>query len=132
MDLVTLILVPIGIVFLITAVIINIFRQKKKGRCSFKTQAIITGVDRFGRTSQHRARNYGVYEYEYNGIIYHKRSYVGTTGSPLMGKTVYAYVNPDNPQECIIEGWVSALAIGLFSGFGILLIIIGIVIGIVM
>lgn len=129
MDLVTLILVPIGIAFLITAVLINIFRQRKKKRCSFKTSAIITGIDHFGRTSQSKAHNYGVYEYEYEGRTYYKRSYVGTTAHPTMGKTLNAYVNPDKPQECIIEGWVSALGIGLFSGFGILFIILGIVIG---
>ncbi len=132
MNLVTLILVPIGLAFLITAIIINIFRQRKKQRCSFKTQAVITGADRFGRTSRHKARNYGVYEYEFEGIIYHKRSYVGTSFAPKFGKTVDAYVNPHKPEECIIEGWVSVLAIGLFSGFGILLTALGIVIGIIM
>lgn len=131
MIIVTIVLVPIGLAFLITAFIINVFRQKKKRRCSYKTHAIITGADRFGRTSQHKARNYGVYEYEYQGMVYHKHSYVGTSFAPELGKTADAYVNPDKPEECIIENWVSALAIGLFAGFGIMFTVLGAVIGIV-
>ncbi|MBE6862762.1 MAG: DUF3592 domain-containing protein [Ruminococcus sp.] len=122
MNIAAMILLPIGAVFILVAALIFNSRKKKQMRCTYKTTAIINDIDRFGRSYNNRRRNYGVYEYEYNGTVYRKRSYVGTSLSPEIGRMRDAYVNPEKPEECIIEGWVSALAGGLFLGFGILFI----------
>ncbi len=127
MKIAAMIFFSIGAVFVLTAVFIFRGRNNKRKRCTYKTQAVIAGVDHFNRTSSHRAHNYGVYEYEYNGRIYRKRSYVGTSWSPEMGRIRDAFVNPEIPEECIIEGWVSALAGGLFLGFGILFIVMSVI-----
>ena len=132
MEALILIFVLVGIILIIIGIIIAIARKNKKHRCNCQLTAIITGVKHFGRTSTHKARNFGVYEYHYQGKTYFIRSYVGRTGSPKIGKMVTIYVNPYNPQDCIVEGWVSTFATGLFIGLGCIFIVSGIVFGIIL
>lgn len=114
-----------GLILIFAGILVFSARQRKRKRCSFRTAAVIVGNKHFHKIGRkgHRT-NYGIYEYEYRGKNYQKRSYVGTTSHARIGKEKIAYVNPNRPEECIIEAWVSALAVGLLLGFGMLFVMI--------
>lgn len=128
-DLLALIFGAAGAILILSGIPVFVARNRKRKRCSYETKAVITENIAFRSREAGRSRRvyYGVYEYSYRGETYQKRSYVGTSFRAKIGKEKLAFVNPDRPEECIIEGWVSALAIGLLWGIGALFTVLALV-----
>lgn len=127
MDNISLIILLIGIVMVTVGAFIVFFRKKRKKRCSCKVIGILTDSQHFHAYGDGSAQNFGVYEYQYQGQTYYKTSLVGTTGRPQAGKKKTLYINPDNPQDCIIDAWGSALGAGVFFLIGFAFIVVSVV-----
>ena len=110
---------PIGIILLLVGIIWLMKRSQKKKRCSYKTTAVIVGANKYRSTDLHYMKS-GIYEYQYQGNTYYKKSNVSSNSTPKIGKTVSIFLNPNDPEDCIVEDWVGILAISLFMGFGII------------
>ena len=75
-----------------------------------------------------RTYNCGVYEYEYQGNIYHVNSLVSTTGNVKMGKKKKIYVNPNQPNDCMIDAWVYGFTTSVLIILALICIVIGFVV----
>lgn len=113
------IFILIGIILILVGIIWLIKRSQKKKRCNYRTTAILIDANSYHSIDHHNMK-YGIYEYEYQGKTYYKNSNVGSTVAPKIGKTINIFVNPTNPEDCILEDWVGILGISMFIGFGII------------
>lgn len=105
-----LVCILIGLAMLISGVIVYlVYRKKRKKFCdtvegvSVSIQSMKEAVPDNGIR---RTYNCGIYEYKYQGNIYRVNSLVSTTGNVKMGKKKKIYVNPNQPNECMIDAWV--------------------------
>lgn len=112
MDIV-LLFILIGVIFATVGAIMLFFREKRKKRCNYKIEGVIVASKRYRGVGDGGIRNFGVCEYEYQGQTYYKTSLIGTTGRPQMDKKKTLFIDPDNPQDCMIDAWASAFCIGV-------------------
>ena len=122
MDIARITLLMIGIVMVLAGTIICIVRKKCRKQCSIKVTGVCADSQHFCSIGDTTAHNFGVYEYQYQGKTYYKTSLVGTTGAPPIGKKKTLYINPDKPEDCMIDSWGSAFGAGVlfFIGFAFL------------
>lgn len=117
----------IGIALVAVGAVIVFFRIMRRKRCSHKITGVLTNSQHFHAYGDGSAHNFGVYEYQYQGQTYYKTSMVGTTVRPQAGKKKTLYINPDNPQDCIIDAWGSAFGAGVLFLIGSVFVVVGIV-----
>ncbi len=124
-----LICISMGLIMAVSGVIvILVYRKKRK-----KYSDTVIGVSATWKSMQEavpddgvrRTYNYGVYEYEYQGNIYQATSIVGTTGNVKTGKKKKIYVDPNNPEDCMIDAWSYTFVAGMLFALAVLCIVIG-------
>lgn len=122
----------IGVILILVGVVVTMAHSKKRKRCSCEITGVISAqricydADTIHETCS------GIYEYEYNGKTYHKNSFVSTRSSVEFGKEVKVLVNPDKPEECIVENWVGILTSCLFIGIGCVFLALAVLVFILM
>ncbi|MBE5942687.1 MAG: DUF3592 domain-containing protein [Lachnospiraceae bacterium] len=124
-----LICILIGLVMLISGVIVLlVFKKKRKKYCD-----TVIGVSTTFASAKEavpddgirRTYNCGVFEYEYQGNIYHINSLVSTTGNVKIGKKKKIYVNPNQPDDCMIDAWVYVFTASILIAIALLFMVIG-------
>ena len=122
----------IGVAMIISGVIVFlVYRKKRKKLCdtvmggSTSVQSMKEAVPDNGIR---RTYNCGVYEYEYQGNVYHVNSLVSTTGNVKMGKKKKIYVNPNQPNDCMIDAWVYGFTTSVLIILALICIVIGFVV----
>lgn len=122
----------IGVILILVGVVVTMAHSKKRKRCSREITGVIsTQRICYDADTIHKTRS-AIYEYEYNGKTYHKNSFVSTNSSVEFGKEVKVLVNPDKPEECIVENWVGILASCLFIGIGCVFLALAVLVLILM
>lgn len=113
------------------AIVFLVYRKKRKKYCdtvvgvSVSVQSMKEAVPDEGIR---RTYNCGIYEYEYQGSIYYVNSLVSTTGNVKMGKKKKIYVNPNQPNDSIIDAWVYGFTTSVLMILALLLIVVGFVV----
>lgn len=132
MDLITVIMLEIGMLFLLVAVIILLIVAIRKRQYSAKTSATITRAKRIelGRRNHYQTIYKLTYEYYVDGIQYTDSKLVYKKDAYPAGYTISIAYNPHKPQLSRIPSSsdrahkVAALA---FAVIGLTLIAIGII-----
>lgn len=124
----------LGISFLIVAILIKIFFDKKSKVCTQIVDASIVDIRKIertesGTTEPQYVSYFPVYEYKYMGRIYKSGSNVGNLKSAFeIGKKVKIYIDPQNPEKIYEASNVPKLLIGIFVAVGMILILISVLI----
>ena len=122
----------IGVAMIISGVIVFLFYRKKRKKLCDTVMGVSTSVQSMKEAVPdngiRRTYNCGVYEYEYQGNIYHVNSLVSTTGNVKMGKKKKIYVNPNQPNDCMIDAWVYGFTTSVLIILALICIVIGFVV----
>ena len=123
--------------FLIGFILNMVSRHRKKGR-TYKVTGEIYDPNgavsySFKQDDPHvmKTFHHGMYVYQYQGVSYTAISTIGTTKRPKPGKKTTIYINPDNPEDYIMDCWLYNLLTGMFYALGVLFVVILIIIAIV-
>ncbi len=127
-----LICILIGFVMVISGVIVLLLYKKKRKKYSNTVIGVSVAFNSVKESVPddgiYKTYNYGIYEYEYQGDIYHTNSLVGTTGHVKTGKKKKIYVNPYQPDDCMIDSWLYVFTSSILILLAILFIVIGFIV----
>lgn len=130
-----LVLILCAFIVILPGMIIMHFEGKKRKKCTYE----VTGVSKSALRSKSPVEHSGIgsryytriYEYQYQGNIYEAISRVSTTGLARKEKRKKIYINPNNPEEYLIDHGLCVLIAGILYAIGVILIIVAIVVIIV-
>jgi hypothetical protein len=130
MNLAALILIIFAMIMIMCGAIIIHFENKKRKNCSYEVMGTSKSLLRSHSPVQHNgigSEYYTrVYEYQYYGYIYEAISRVSTTGVSNKIKQKKIYINPNNPQEYLIDHGLFVLIAAIPYGIGAILVIVAI------
>lgn len=126
-----LILILCAFIVILPGMIIMHFEGKKRKKCSYE----VIGVSKSALRSKSAVQHSGIgstyytriYEYQYQGNIYEAISRVSTTGLSSKVKKKKIFINPNNPEEYLIDHGVYVLIAGILFAIGAILIIVAII-----
>ena len=121
----------IGVAMIISGVIVFLFYRKKRKKLCDTVMGVSTSVQSMKEAVPdngiRRTYNSGIYEYEYQGNVYHVNSLVSTTGNIKIGKKKKIYVNPNQPNECMIDSWIYSFITSVLIILALICIVVGFV-----
>ena len=127
MKVVVLVFILIGSVVILIGALLSHLATRGIKDYSHKIEGVLIDFKSY-RTYDRNIFHYGVYEYIYQGQAYHITSTIGTSYRPRKGKKQTLYVNPYNPQDCVIDVDSKKFAAKICIGIGSFFVAIAIIV----
>lgn len=117
----------LGLILLITGILMLVFRNKKKDRCTVESTAKIIDVKVKQEKDDEPVVYCPIYEYEYEGKEYKVDDSKEYKKMPKKGKKIKIYINSEKPKEYYVKSFGKTMTSLLFAVLGAILIILAIV-----
>ncbi len=117
----------LGLILLLTGILMLVFRNKKKDRCTVESTAKIIDVKVKQEKDDEPVVYCPIYEYEYEGKEYKVDDSKEYKKMPKKGKKIKIYINPEKPKEYYVKSFGKTMTSLLFAVLGAILIILAIV-----
>ena len=116
-----------GLILLIVGILMLVFRNKKKDRCTIQSIARVCDVKVKQEKDDEPVVYCPVYEYEYNGKEYKAEDSKEYKKMPKKGKKLTIYINPEKPKEYYVKSFAKTMTSIIFIVLGAILMVMAIV-----
>ncbi|MBQ8247776.1 MAG: DUF3592 domain-containing protein [Lachnospiraceae bacterium] len=116
-----------GLILLIAGVLVLVFRNKKKDRCTVQSIAKICDVKVKQEDDDKPVVYCPIYEYEYEGKEYKVEDSKEYKKMPKKGKKITIFINPEKPKEYFLKSFGKTLTSIVFIILGAILAVMAIV-----
>ncbi|MBE5885544.1 MAG: DUF3592 domain-containing protein [Lachnospiraceae bacterium] len=116
-----------GLILLIAGILMLVFRNKKKERCTVKSVAKVVDVKVKQEKEDEPVVYCPVYEYEYEGKEYKADDDKEYKKMPKKGKKITIYINPEKPKEYFVKSFAKTMTSIVFIALGAILVVMSIV-----
>lgn len=116
-----------GLILLIAGILMLVFRNKKKDRCTVQSTAKLCDVKVKQEKDDEPVVYCPIYEYEYEGKEYKAEDSKEYKKMPKKGKKITIYINPEKPKEYFVKSFAKTMTSIVFIALGAILAVMAVV-----